>query len=73
MSCERLCVKTKILKVKVSCLCEGDTYGNTAMFQEVLDGKIWAHVGGKKQDVDPKCGHEVVQARNGTTCGGVVL
>ena len=41
------------------------------MFQEVLDGNFWAHVGGKKQDVGQTCGHEVVQARNGTTCGGI--
>ena len=57
----------------MSYLREGDTCGNTAMFQEVLDGNFWAHVGGKKTDVGPKCGKEVVQARNGTTCGGVNL
>ena len=71
MSCERLYVKIKKLKVKVSCLREGGTCGNTAMVQGVLDGNFWAHVGGKKQDAGQTCGHEVVQARNGTICGGV--
>jgi hypothetical protein len=57
--------------IAVSYLSEGDTCGNTAMFQGVLDGNFWAHVGGEKQAVGSKCGQEVVQARSGTICGGV--